>query len=353
MNSTRTGNRSSGRMGGYAIVAATLVLVTIGMGGCASEQETLARVSGSVPLFVAEERLQASRSVLNDRHFDFATVVPAEQSVQFTLGAASGPSDERSPRGPVSVARSFAISRYEVTNGLFANVMGAALDAGLVETDGDALMSAVGDRQKLLSLAPDGSDITVDSGDVSVIDGREDYPVTNVTWYGAVFFCHAVNAIEGRTSPYDVTTWTVDNDLPGYRLPTEVEWELAARGGSKGIADEQDTDEDVRDIAWIRDGSNAATAPVGELSPNAIKVHDMLGNVWEWTGSWYRDDYYQTMADRVNPDGPNIGTLRVGRGSSAGLPELFARITIRGAARPGMADDFYGFRPVLVADGET
>ena len=96
----------------------------------------------------------------------------------------------------------------------------------------------------------------------------------------------------------------------GGRLPTEAEWEYAARAGSTGARYSN-----LDDIAWYSSNGGRQTHPVGQKQPNAFGLFDMLGNVWQWTGDWYAETYYQA-SERQDPEGPAAGALRALRGGS-------------------------------------
>ena len=173
------------------------------------------------------------------------------------------------------------------------------------------------------------------------VGGRSDtYPVEKVSWFDAVQFANALSQKEGLPACYNSTGAVIGGktvyDCRGYRLPTEAEWEYAARAGSQGtrygVLDE---------IAWYRVNSGKKTNPVGMKTPNAFGLYDMLGNVWEWCHDRYEG---YTKGPRTNPEGAQVGPDRVFRGGSW----LFLAHGIRAAYRlrgePSYAGDVSGFR---------
>ena len=121
-----------------------------------------------------------------------------------------------------------------------------------------------------------------------------------------------------------------------YRLPTEAEWEYAARAGTSGDRYSEDLDA----IAWYEDNSGDRTHPVGQKAPNAWGLYDMLGNVWEWVEDRFGDYRGGSVKD---PRGPKKGTTRVVRGGSWFLSARYYRASMRTNRFPGSAD-FLGFR---------
>jgi sulfatase modifying factor 1 len=144
-------------------------------------------------------------------------------------------------------------------------------------------------------------------------------PVEQVTWYEARDYCKAVDQ----------------------RLPTEAEWEKAARGGTHTVYYWGDAIDG--DFAWYWDNSKRSTHPVGTRKPNAFGLHDMSGNVWEWVADYYEDTYYKS-SPRENPAGPFTSKYRVIRGGSwRDLPE-FLRTTRRNYDLPAGRFNHIGFR---------
>jgi formylglycine-generating enzyme required for sulfatase activity len=129
-----------------------------------------------------------------------------------------------------------------------------------------------------------------------------------------------------------------------YRLPTEAEWEYAARSGGKrekwaGTSNESD----LFDFAWFFSNSEDKTHPVGQKGLNGLGFYDMTGNVWEWVNDWYDKDYYKS-SPKENPQGPRSGESKVFRGGSwRGHPEN-ERASIRGKSHPAARDVSFGFR---------
>jgi sulfatase modifying factor 1 len=114
--------------------------------------------------------------------------------------------------------------------------------------------------------------------------GNDDCPVDSVSWEEAQAFARRLSAGGAR-----------------YRLPTEAEWEYAARSG--GLPERYSGGDDVDRVAWYAENSGRRTHPVGTRAPNGLGLHDMSGNVWEWTADWYAADWY-SRSPRVDPTGP-------------------------------------------------
>ncbi len=186
--------------------------------------------------------------------------------------------------------------------------------------------------------------------------GRGRRPVINVSWEDAVAYCNWRSEKEGLTKVYTISgsTVTANWQANGYRLPTEAEWEYAAReggkkvrfGNGKDIADPKEVNFDgsakYKEPYSVVGEFRGKTVPVGSLnSPNALGLHDMSGNVWEWCWDWYGD---YPAAAQTNPKGPNTGSFRVYRGGSRGSDPASVRVAYRNYVTPVYRINFLGFR---------
>jgi len=172
-----------------------------------------------------------------------------------------------------------------------------------------------------------------------------DRPVVGVSWCDAVRYANAMSQREGLTSVYrlrgpcghgGVVSWDWRSD--GYRLPTEAEWELAARaGGQQRFAGGSSLD----GVGWYLDNAGGATRSVAALAPNAYGLYDMSGNVWEWV--WDRLGDYGPEAQH-DPVGPERGSTHILRGGSWRYEARYARVADRNWGRPGYRSPAVGFR---------
>ncbi len=156
----------------------------------------------------------------------------------------------------------------------------------------------------------------------------EDFPVEQVSWNKVQGFIHKLNQKEDNT----------------FRLPTEAEWEYAAR--SKARNENFSGGNDVNVVAWHSGNSGKITHRVGTKKPNSLGLYDMSGNVWEWCGDWYYQDYY-SVSPRNNPKGPPTGTDRVVRGGSWGDGPFYVRVSCRDWTGSDQHDGYLGFRLVV------
>jgi formylglycine-generating enzyme required for sulfatase activity len=129
-----------------------------------------------------------------------------------------------------------------------------------------------------------------------------------------------------------------------YRLPTEAEWEYAARGGNKSRGYRYAGGNDIDRVAWYDGNSDIETHPVGQKQANELGLYDMSCNVWEWCGDWY--DAYPFTA-QTNPKGPLSGSNRVLRGGSWSSNAEYCRVSCRSSFYPHIRSIDYGFRLVL------
>jgi formylglycine-generating enzyme required for sulfatase activity len=205
----------------------------------------------------------------------------------FMMGSNEGEADEK-PVHSVTV-NSFYISKYEVTQKEWINIM--------------------------------GSNPSYFKGD--------NLPVERVSWNDVQEFIKKLNQKTGQK----------------YRLPTEAEWEYAARGGNKSNGYKYSGSNNKDEVAWYYNNSNSKTHEVGTKAPNELGIYDMTGNVWEWCSDWYDENYYKNSPSN-NPKGPNSGDYRVLRGGSWSALDLGCRSVDRYWIIPGSWGNVVGFRLV-------
>jgi formylglycine-generating enzyme required for sulfatase activity len=177
-----------------------------------------------------------------------------------------------------------------------------------------------------------------------------DCPVEQVSWHEAAAYCNALSSREGLGQCYgcngsgrDVTCspsnrYSTPYSCSGYRLPTEAEWEYAARAGTTGPSYG-----DLSAVAWYSDNSGDTTHRVGQKRANAWGLYDMLGNVWEWCHDWGGDYPGGSVTD---PSGPDAGSSRVIRGGSWYSNARNVRAAYRNGNTPGNRNRYFGLRPV-------
>lgn len=187
-------------------------------------------------------------------------------------------------------------------------------------------------------------------------------PVEEVTWFDAVLYCNARSKRDGLDTVYTYASMTgtygdgvsalegIKSDLSrsGYRLPTEAQWEYAARGGTTtayywGDSASADT---MNEKAWYSGNSNSTTSPVATKQANPFGLYDMVGNVGEWTNDWY--GAYATT-EQTDPEGPSSGYSRVVRGGGWGTPATYLRSARRDSRGSINRTKDNGFRAVRSA----
>jgi formylglycine-generating enzyme required for sulfatase activity len=163
-------------------------------------------------------------------------------------------------------------------------------------------------------------------------------PVETVSWNDVQEYIKKLNAKTGKN----------------YRLPTESEWEYAARGGNQSNGHKYSGSNTISSVAWYventyylgREHKNYGTNPVGQKSSNELGIYDMSGNVWEWCSDWYRSRYYARYHAN-STSGPSSGSNRVLRGGSWYDAASGCRVAYRGNYNPRNRYDYVGFRLVL------
>jgi len=265
----------------------------------------------------------------------------------------------------------FYISRNEVTNHQFEEALDWALAQGYI-TPGTAVVSARDENITYCATSsghPQSAIIWTGSQFV-VVAGKGGHPMVLVTWYGAAAYANWRSEMDGLQPSYDTTTWECNFDADGYRLPTEAEWEKAARGGlnnpyrvypwgdsisgaNANFAASGDTYEGPGALPHTTPVGyyNGGQSPAGVIMANGYGLYDMVGNVDEWCNDWL--GIYYADSPYLNPRGPDIGKEKVLRGGSWPAPSMpegtsFLRCSARNGTGPGGgATGKTGFRLVL------
>ena len=227
----------------------------------------------------------------------------------FKMGNKDGASDAK-PVHTVYV-NSFYIDKHEVTVQEFTQFLNEKGN----QTEGG---------NKWLDIKDWSCPIKKEDGHFIPKDGKANHPIVEVSWYGAKSYAEWV----------------------GKRLPTEAEWEYAAKGGHKAKDYKFSGSDNPREVAWYDANSDSKTHPVGSLKPNELGIYDMSGNVWEWCQDWYKSDYYEN-SPRRNPTGPEeeLQFKLLRGGAWVSIAEQLTP-TIRDFAYPYNAYYLNGFRCV-------
>jgi len=244
----------------------------------------------------------------------------------FTMGSpASEPSRYNNETQHSVTLNSFYLSEKAITNEQYCRF----LNAVGVYSNGQFNVSGYG-TQTLIESHEWG--VQYSGGSWSPAQGKDNYPVVMVSWYGAKAYC----------------------DWAGGRLPTEAEWEYACRAGTTtpfNTGRNLTTSQANYNGNYPYDGNAqgtylARTQPVGSYAPNAWGLYDMHGNVWEWCADWYGSDYYSNSPQN-NPQGPSTGSYRVLRGGSWSNYAQNCRSANRYNYGPYYRLNYYGFRLAL------
>ena len=226
---------------------------------------------------------------------------------RFTMGSPGSEEGrfENERQHEVVISQSFLASKFEVTQGLWRDVMGTK----------PSRFKECGD----------------------------DCPVEKVSWHDAVEFCNRLSKRELLTPAYRINGKNVswNKSANGYRLPTEAEWEYACRAGTTTWFFTGNSDSDLGRAGWYDRNSGSKTHKVGQKAPNAWGLYDTHGNVWEWCWDWYGGYSGGTVTD---PAGPTSGSLRVCRGGGWDGGARSCRSADRGRIDPGDRIFLLGFR---------
>ena len=182
--------------------------------------------------------------------------------------------------------------------------------------------------------------------------GRGKRPVINLNWKEATAYCNWLSEKEGLKVAYDANGNLLDKTgnstkditkVEGYRLPTEAEWEYAARGGQNTKGYKYSGSDTLSEVGWYKDNAGSKTHEVGKKKANELGIFDMSGNVWEWCYDWYAS---YTSKTQTNPIGANSGPYRLIRGGGWYYSAHYCRVVIWGSYYPSFMSSNLGFRIV-------
>jgi len=266
------------------------------------------------------------------------SIVCAPVYTQSFLSLSSVPGGEITVNYGTAEVTPFKIGTYEITAGQWVSVMNWAIENGKLTppSESSALTFKLAGNP-LFDLDNRFCYIKYQQGQFHVEKKYKNYPAIGLNWYGAAAFCNFLSEKEGLSSCYNLEDFSCDYSQSGYRLPTNHEWELAARyktdGTYWGKYDFSGSSQ-IDEVAWYKENSgqspNASeydgtqTHPVGTLKPNGLGIYDMSGNVNEWINDWYKGSY---KPSGINPTGPASGKYRIIRGGSWASREHMCRVT--------------------------
>jgi sulfatase modifying factor 1 len=175
--------------------------------------------------------------------------------------------------------------------------------------------------------------------------GRGKQAVFMVSWLDAVEYCNWLSEKEKLSKCYLIKGQAVTylDTANGYRLPTEAEWEFAARGGNNSKGYQYAGSADINAVGWYKDNGGGKAKPVAQKAPNELGLFDMTGNVWEWVWDVYDGGYYK-VSPTDNPKGPDSGPYRVMRGGAWYNDADHAKVFTRQDHYPTFRQNSVGFR---------
>ena len=251
------------------------------------------------------------REMRNSLGMEFVLIEPGT----FEMGSPLGEDgrDEDEVLHTVTLSAPFYLGKYEVTRGEFGQFVAATG----YETREACRTNESGEWEE-----QNGRSWRVPGYQQSETD-----PVVCVSWVDAQAYARWVSGETGEV----------------YRLPTEAEWEYAARGGQASRGYRYAGSHGLSRVGWYSENSGERTHPVGQKQPNELGLYDMSGNVWEWVADWYGENYYSSSLS-VDPRGPRTGEHRVCRGGGQYDAAGSCRVANRGLLAPGGRDSDLGFR---------
>ena len=260
------------------------------------------------PAPTPKQKISSKTFTVNGVSFDMMKV----EAGTFTMGATpemKKPYANEKPAHQVTLTKNYYIGQTPVTQALWVAVM------GITEVEPSFLGKLFGKESKYVDNNP------------SHFKG-DNKPVEEVSWDDCQEFISKLNVATGKH----------------FRLPTEAEWEFAARGGNNSRHYQYSGSNNINDVAWYDGNSGNTTHDVASKQPNELGIYDMSGNVWEWCNDWYGK--YNNMP-QTNPTGPTSGSIRVRRGGGWCYFAGYCRSSYRNSYTPGFRSDFLGLRLAL------
>jgi sulfatase modifying factor 1 len=260
---------------------------------------------------------------------------------EFEMGDHIGVIDPKHPTDEIPIHKvtisRFFMGKVDITVSEYCDFLNSALARGqIVVSSGLVYLSAGKDALFQTREADQYSRISWDGCRFGIPENRGNHPVTSVLWHGAAAYCNWLSTKDGYQPCYNTSTWDCDFSKNGYRLPTEAEWEYAARGGqySPYYNYPWGNEADKSKANWPGSGDPYETGPLPWTTPvgfyngklqiksdfgwpgsqasyqtsngaNGYGLFDMAGNVWQWCNDWYGRDYYK-ISPAKDPTGPTI-----------------------------------------------
>ncbi len=238
----------------------------------------------------------------------------------------------------------FYMDQYEVTNQKYAHFLNSSYVNGRVMVSGNSVYQVGGSNKEICNL---WNGLLWNGNRFLVEPGKENYPAVYMTWYGACFYANWRSLADNFNPCYDETTWTCDFSSGGYRLPTEAEWEYAARGGAENPYFQYPWNRnDITSNDANYDYNVGTTVDVGSYTSNDYDLYDMAGNGWEWCNDWYDPSYYLN-SPAENPTGPISGWSCVIRGGSRSNSGIHLRSASRHSSYPMDRNGTIGLRLLI------
>lgn len=310
---------AAGGIEGFTIISNTTWTIACNQSWCtvSSSSESGSR---AITVYVSENTSPSSRS---------ATITVKADSLSQNIGITQDGASQENQSARTFTVNGVWFRMIRVDGGTFT--MGATSEQGSDAYDNEKPVHSV----TLSTYYIGETEVTQDLWQVvmgknpslSNIDGLRK-AVENVRWYDCQDFISKLNSLTGQN----------------FRLPTEAEWEFAARGGNNSRGYKYAGSNTIGDVAWYSGNSHGMNPDVAKKSPNELGLYDMSGNVSEWCQDWYGD---YSSSSQTNPIGSSAGSLRVIRGGSRGESERGCRVSFRSLESPKLSNSALGLRLAL------